>query len=416
MSDTKEKLSVHCNHSNDLLSSSEWEKIESIMYPNKASQSGFLKFSERLRAVIEKDEQTLKRLDISCKQIVDRLRTLVHKYYKIRNLIHKCVHTENIGILDEATKNMLKLKLDDDSVCVENKFKISHITYRGAQTCPFQNDQLDTKYHGYEYGSTDFIFTDLTTNKSITFNTLLLHMIEAHHFFEGSVYHRLDPENAITFLGIEPRKSYVSSYQAHIEWSATGGRSFKWDEYLQSCQLNKINFIDALSGYMIDHKLIEILDPVTGQVLMQLDTFIGPKDFDFIEDINIIIEYSLQNVSYYKMREYILLKKNIWNAEYNEKYLSKNKMPSPIYNKEQICEIVNNEKIMKANYLAQDPKDRKATKDMQGYVIVRESNNKSDSYGSPKFYLIDLFGYEASNTFTLGYSHYSLKEYQHIDI
>lgn len=70
---------------------------------------------------------------------------------------------------------------------VEDKYVIKTICYMGAQECPFQNKDLDKSYHGYEYGSTDFVINgkkDLT-NK-IQFNTLLVHMIKKHHFFEGS--------------------------------------------------------------------------------------------------------------------------------------------------------------------------------------------------------------------------------------
>lgn len=436
MSDTKETSTItslvtdlkpkpiHCNHSNDQLSSSEWVKIEAIMYPGGVSQSGFLKSPERLRSVIEKDEMTLKRLDISCKQIVDRLTTLMSKYYRTVNLIYELENATNIGAkVDEAAKSVLKLKIDEDSVCVEDKFKISKVSYNGAQTCPFQNKQLDKRYHGYEYGSTDFTFTDMITGESICFNTLLLHMIEAHHFFEGSVDHRLDPEAVISFLGLEPEKSYAPVYHTHTTWSSGGGRSFNWSGDFSSDsdvedEPTVPESVSALSRFMIDHKLIEILDPVSGQVLLKLDAFIGPADFDFSDNIVGTVHQSLRGVSYYDVRRASLLKKNEWNVEYNAKYLSKDGTPASIYDEDQISKIVKAEEDMKVKYLAQDPKDRKATKDMQGIVIVRENNKPDEPFSSRglKYYPIDLFGYEAQDSFTLGYSHYSLREYRYVDI
>lgn len=49
-------------------------------------------------------------------------------------------------------------------------------------------------------------------------------MIRAHHFFEGSVEHRLDPETVVRVLNIQPNIEYGIKY---ID-------TYKWREYTAS--------------------------------------------------------------------------------------------------------------------------------------------------------------------------------------
>jgi len=163
---------VHCNLPNCDLTSKEWSRIEYNMYPDRLSCSGFLRKGlfieddEKLSSVLEKDAQTLDKYNITYKQIADKLRE----------------------ILSSNHDSNLKVTMDGP--------------YLGAQECPFQNMDLDNKYHGSLYGSIDITVTNTILNETFSFNTLLIHMIEQHGFFEGSVPHRVDPEKVIRILNL----------------------------------------------------------------------------------------------------------------------------------------------------------------------------------------------------------------------
>lgn len=179
-----DKDTIYCNLSNDKLCEEEWKLIESKMYARGESITGFLDPIDKLRDVIKEDQKTLEQLSITYKQITDRLKTIINK----------------------SCKTCLRYK----EICtVESKFIVKCESYMGAQKCPFQNKDLDNEYHGYSYGDSDFTFINVSTNESIWFNTLLPHMIDAHHFFEGNVQHRLDPELVVRVLEILPGVDYT---------------------------------------------------------------------------------------------------------------------------------------------------------------------------------------------------------------
>lgn len=175
---SKKQVMIHCNVTNDKISQKEWNEIESRMYPgsDEGSETGFLKVGEKLKDVIDNDRKTLEILNITHKQITDRLRSIV---------------------VDDNTESGI--------------FDVSSKQYRGGQTCPFKNEKLDDDYHWDLYGTQDITITNTKTKKSITFSSLLPHMIEAHQFFEGTVPYRLDPMSVIQVLEIKPGMDYSSS-------------------------------------------------------------------------------------------------------------------------------------------------------------------------------------------------------------
>ncbi len=188
---------IHCNYPNDQLSVTELNLIESKMYPSGYSDLGFLQPGERLLDVLESDKKYLEQTGITPKQIADRLETIVGKYRRMVSI-------------DSEPKN---------EYLVEDQYMVGSIMYMGAQECPFQNQGLDSQYHGYQYGSSDITILDTKTGKKIIFNTLLIHMARAHQFFESPhCQHRLEPSDVIVMFNLQPGIDYQPKYKFYKKW------------------------------------------------------------------------------------------------------------------------------------------------------------------------------------------------------
>ena len=196
-----DSTSVHCNIPDDEISEAELCTIENRMYPGEFCREGFLKRemfhgSDRLATVIKTDNDYLQSVSITHKQIADTLGSIVdccNQYYVQYGLI-----------------------LEDPPLIVDNKFIFKRVQWMGAQICPYWNKTVDPKYHGNEYGDTDVTITNSLTKEKITFNTLLIHMISQHRFFESpNCEHRLDPAIVIKMFdlkpGIEPPNEHLIS-------------------------------------------------------------------------------------------------------------------------------------------------------------------------------------------------------------
>lgn len=178
---------ILCNHSNDVLSESEWKKIERRCYKGQYSASGFLKKGEKLREVINNDMTYLKSVGISHKQISDKLEEITKKYQEAKK---KDMSAKPIGAIHHSL---------DQSYAIDN-LNVSCVQYRGFQNCPFENKSF--KDDETCRGSCDYTITNNETNESTTFSYLIIHLINSHCFFEGSVDYRLDPKKAISILEI----------------------------------------------------------------------------------------------------------------------------------------------------------------------------------------------------------------------
>jgi hypothetical protein len=206
---------VHCNVSNNQIQEIEWTTIQQRMTNTKFSSACFLQPDEDVRDIIRRDEEYLKSVDITKEQIADCLQSICDQYTYIIQMGH-----HQVPCLNNGSYIMYAPLVEDYHVC--------QTSYNGAQECPFKNKNLDSSYHGQEYGDKDvFIFnSDLfNSNKSmhfssyepitlekcdLWFNTLLIHMIRNHGFFEGPTQrHRLEPKKVIDVLGIKPNVNYV---------------------------------------------------------------------------------------------------------------------------------------------------------------------------------------------------------------
>ncbi|MFX0091869.1 MAG: hypothetical protein ACFFBD_08920 [Candidatus Hodarchaeota archaeon] len=153
--------------------SQEYKEIQERMRPGNCSISGFLDKDEDLREVVLRDNKTLEMLNITHNQIADKLESLV-------------------------TIAQKKWDMGEEAI-VEGKFKIEGRFYRGWQECPFY-----TFLKTCPQITKDFAIENITTGQKIRFSELIIHLIRDHHFFEGNVYYRLDPVEAIKCLELEP--------------------------------------------------------------------------------------------------------------------------------------------------------------------------------------------------------------------
>lgn len=253
-------MRVCCNRSYEDLSIDEIKMIEARMYPGQYSDEGFLQTGESLFEICENDRQYLQSINITYKQIVDFLTSLIRKRK-------------------------------------DPRYKITEISYLGSQQCPFQNHLLDNELHD-EYGDSDITITDKITGKNITFNTLLLHMIEIHHFFESPlVSHRLDPKRVIEMFNLQPKVSYELQYKDYYKWKNTN--------CFNNCNKENIKLISkiALKQYQINKNLIILLFPGYFDFDSKTLKYIRESDFSWEKFIEQFYDYDNSDVLA-RMRNY----------------------------------------------------------------------------------------------------------------
>lgn len=296
-----------CNKSFELFSKEELFQIEKKMLPGGLSESGFLQHGDSLLKIYQDDKDYLDKVGITYDQIAD----ILEYYYQKANRLVKLRYDN-----DKNYKNYYEP--------VEfNNFKVSQTTWMGAQTCPFQ-ESSDQKYYGYEYGCTDVTITNLSTNKSVTFNTLLPHMIRNHHFFESpNVDHRVDPKEVIEFFDLKPNVNYAPVYAEEKYWSNGSSRNFVSDEDIKIIKtLNKMSLTE--------------FRPFDDTVI-----FLAPFDVDDIRS-NAGFELS-DDDDYASIRKKILEGKNEYNKKHNEKYKDTPSLWFTIYTENEISEKIKNE-------------------------------------------------------------------------
>jgi len=169
------------------------------MRPGQYSQGGFLGLNESLEAVISKDKRTLEKLGVTYDQIANSLEkiiTEVREKEKVlpfderierQTIFPDLYHPEQNPVFSKANLPQL------NKGYIVDWFQVFILQYRGFQDCPW--DDCD-----YE-GSFDFMILNRNTGESFMAPALIVHLIRAHHFFEGveSPY-RVDPEKVVRIL------------------------------------------------------------------------------------------------------------------------------------------------------------------------------------------------------------------------
>jgi len=171
------------NHLKDLTPSN-IERIEARMRPGAYSVSGFLGPNEKLVEIIERDAELVVRLGVTHEAIADRLDFLVQRRQQLES--------------DRAVKETVEKDRSGRWVrgyeVAEGIIAIRPVSYLGHQFCPFESrdeTMCDDK------GSIDHLIYNVANDKTLRFSELLIHLIRAHHFFEGSVPYRADPREIV---------------------------------------------------------------------------------------------------------------------------------------------------------------------------------------------------------------------------
>lgn len=193
----------------DEFSTEQIEQIENRMQIGALSETGFLNTGERLKDVIKKDEQTLQKLGITHKQIADRLESIIGKAERLEQLAER-------GELEVG-----------QILVVENLYKVSTLQFMGSQECPF----IDLNETNCPYKtSRDYFIKKIGDGTYVAFSGLIIHLVRDHHFFEGSVKYRLDPQQVIKTLGIQTEYDYSPSYATEKVWKREKGTIQSYDE------------------------------------------------------------------------------------------------------------------------------------------------------------------------------------------
>lgn len=145
------------------------------MRPGRFSQGGFLGPSESLIAVLEQDEATLARLGVTPEQVAARLAALLEQG-------------------DQRREHWVR---------VPPHFSVRVEVWKGFQICPWADPDAGQcrAGGGVRFASADWRLRNTRTSQEVSGPGLLVHLVRAHHFFEGpgSPY-RVDPETLCRLL------------------------------------------------------------------------------------------------------------------------------------------------------------------------------------------------------------------------
>jgi len=141
-------------------------KIRARMAPGVITLSGFLGTDTRtINEIISDDEMTLNALNISAEELAERM-----DYFQQKSF-------------DSF----------EGSIRVDEVFEVETEVVRGYLPCPFM--------HSGVYRKSFTVVTNTISGKSVRYSALNIHLIKAHHFFEGRESHfRLEPALLIEVL------------------------------------------------------------------------------------------------------------------------------------------------------------------------------------------------------------------------
>lgn len=237
-----------CDKSYASLTSDEKSVIQAKMQPGELSTLGYLAKDEDLDDVIAKDIEDLQHTDLTAKNILDALRTVIGRHERHKELYDledplskESSHGTHIEILDRLMRTRIDADAESEEWCLWDRYfapieyndielMVMSMTWGGAAICPFQSDDNES-YHGYDYGSRDYCIYNPENNVSVLFNDLNLHMAEHHSFWEGDVVYRLDPIKVIECLRLNTKTVFVGKKITDMFWSFTSATGDKEGTY-----------------------------------------------------------------------------------------------------------------------------------------------------------------------------------------
>jgi hypothetical protein len=233
-------------------------EVQSKCYAHKLSDRGFLKADEKLKEVLEKDAKWLSDNKLTTKQLSDRLIWLIERARRKKDVAGASLVEEKKSLEAAMSKDVVRaaakqwsISLQENGVLLDNKWLVASERYSGAQICPFQPNS-NKCYFGYKYGSEDFLIYNLLSGEVIVVNTLLPHMIQQHGFFEGSVKHRVGPQEIARVCEIQPSVDYTPQWKKAYKWRLKSSVPSAYSPELNSAQQNP----DLFSVHKTDGKAV----------------------------------------------------------------------------------------------------------------------------------------------------------------
>jgi hypothetical protein len=155
-----------------------FEELDARLRTGGFSQRGFLGPGERLDDVIARDSARLVRLGVTHEDVADRLESV-------------------IAVGERQRERWVRAAAD---------LRVHVIVYRGYQLCPWTTEPDDgqcTSGGGVRFASIDWRIRHDRTGAELRGPGLIVHLIRAHHFFEGPASpYRVDPDALCALLGL----------------------------------------------------------------------------------------------------------------------------------------------------------------------------------------------------------------------
>lgn len=189
---------IFCNKPNDQIPEEEWKSIEHRAHGREPyfCKHGMMAPSDRIRDIIAKDAKVLADLGVTPLQLASAMSILIKEAIKSakKDREENKTHTKQcISVYPGKT-------METEAYYVEAygmTFVAMEVAWMGSQECPFKNRALDSAYHGYSYGSVDYLFVKtpqepahdndkaVSEGERLQFSSLLIHMLAMHGFLEG---------------------------------------------------------------------------------------------------------------------------------------------------------------------------------------------------------------------------------------
>jgi hypothetical protein len=194
--------------------------LQRRMRPGRDSEEGFLGEDERLATVLKQDAAALAALQVSPSALADRLRQLLDAHgwafearepgprtmTRVQFRGDEMISTEvEVEPSPRPTGEEIEIVAGPagEVVRVAERFDVTLLHYAGWQECPWRGLGPRTcgRREVHEYSSTDWEITNRLTGRHLAGPGLIVHLIEAHGFFEGreSPY-RVDPRELAEVL------------------------------------------------------------------------------------------------------------------------------------------------------------------------------------------------------------------------
>jgi len=181
------------------------DELEKRLRPNAYSTLGFIGLNESFEDILEQDQLTLQKLGISYERISDELEKIIATALEQKQKLMQTNSKEfferehhSIKWLGKPAPTFSINSLPNTKIgfIVDTKYQVFFIQFRGFQSCPW-----GCEHEGW--GSFDFLLLNRENGQYITAPGLIVHLIRAHHFFEGieSPY-RVDPYKLAQVLGL----------------------------------------------------------------------------------------------------------------------------------------------------------------------------------------------------------------------